>query len=106
MIEVVSQQSLAKARGRLTERARVLELLGKAEGSVPQMILDAIAQGTTLTKFESSECARTAKANARSDAPARAQSNTRGSTWSKITARANACRRRATEATDLEGSAS
>jgi hypothetical protein len=89
-----------------TERERVLKLLAMApEGSVPEPLLQAIANGTPAAVFASSQRVRAGKATSDTGKPAAQSTGAGGSKWGGITSRLNAQRRAAGESTDAEGSA-
>ncbi|MCP5328566.1 MAG: hypothetical protein R3E75_08155 [Steroidobacteraceae bacterium] len=93
------------------ERDRVVRLLALApEGTVPEAILQAVANGTPAAVFASGQRVRAARAASNAGVPgaqpvsAQASGAGRGK-WGAITSRLNEQRRAAVDASDADGPA-
>lgn len=98
----VTSNSQAARRACHHERERVVRILAAAEVSIPQPVLDAIAEGTPAAIFASKQSRSAAAANDGSNRPGAARTKSR---WSKITSRVNAKRRSTAEPADPEAAA-
>ncbi len=99
-----TSNSQAARRACQLERDRVLQILGTAEDSISEPILQAIAKGTPAAIFETTQRSRAAKAQNGTGAAGSLVSGARGSKWGAITSRRNARHRAESEATNTEGS--